>query len=133
MNAHQQSNHQNTGPTSERSFVQQLGELANFIDAIPTEFREEILLAVFHLHRSNEFSTGYTVTYVRSLFRCCLAARPGNRNSRVSLQGVDLPTVLEGLTPIVVAKDPAQTAIALNGLMDLMMYVSAMTTESHHN
>lgn len=133
MNDRQQSNHQDTDPTSERSFVQQLGELANFIDAIPAEFREEILLAVFHLHRSAEFSTGYTVTYVRLLFQCCLAARTGHKCSRVSLQGVDLPTVLEGVTPIVMAKDPAQVALALNGVMNLMTYVSAMAAESHPN
>ena len=123
--------HQNTVPTIQwTSNHEQLGELAIFIDAIPAEFREEILLAAFHLHPNAQFSSGYLVDYVRLLLQSCFVERTGNKKSRVSLQGIDLPSVLQALSPIATAEDPAHVALALNGLMNLMAYVSAMSAET---
>lgn len=112
---------------------QQFGELAMFIDAIPAEFREEILLAVFHLHSDRGFSESYFVDFVRTLFRACIAERISDTESHVSLQGVDYSTVRRGLSPFATAEDPVQVASALNALMNLLPFASTTSTEKCFN
>lgn len=104
---------------------QRFNELAIFIDAIPAEFREEILLAVFHLHPDGHFSAGYFVDFVRMLFHACIVERTGDKERQVSLHGVDYPTIRQGLSPFAAAEDPVQVASALNGLMNLLSFASA--------
>jgi hypothetical protein len=122
--------HQDALPNIQWSGDQQrFGELAIFIDAIPAEFREEILLAVFHLHPDGKFSATYFVNFVRTLFHSCLAERTGNKEGHISLQGVDCPTVQQGLSPFAAAEDPVQVASALNDLMNLLSFAPATSTE----
>lgn len=122
--------HINAVPTTQLSNDhQKFGELANFIDAIPAEIREEILLAAFQLHPYADFGACYFARFVRTLFHSCLAERTGNNESIASLHGVDLPTVRQGLSSLVAAEDPAQVASALNGLMDLLSFASAISAE----
>jgi hypothetical protein len=110
-------------PFLDSNDFRQQAEFALLLDAIPTEFREEIILAVLHLQSDQTFQESYLVNLSRQQLSDCLLEKTGSLPDLASLKSLDPLSVKRQLHPLIEAKDPAQVAIALSRFLDFLANV----------
>jgi hypothetical protein len=110
-------------PLPEASTSSQVSELAQLIDAIPSEYREDLLLAALRLSKSGVLTESYLVGVCREQLFDCLMQRTATMYDFAGLRQLDRNTIERQLHPFAVASDPAQVTIALCALLDFLIDV----------
>jgi len=107
-----------------------LAGLALLIDAIPAQFREDILRAALRVEPSNGFDESYLVGMVRTQLYDCLVEQTGELVSLAVFQSLNAAMLSRWLTPFSTAADPAEMTLAL---LDLLAFlVNTLKTASEH-
>ena len=109
---------------------QQVSELALLIDAIPVEYREDVLLAVLQVGTDDVLQKSHFVSLCRERLRECLAARTGTICNFKKLRQFDLTAVRQRIGALATAADPAEAMIALSELLRFL--IEALRLTGHH-
>jgi len=99
----------------------QLTDLALYIDAIPSEHREDVLLAVLRLATNKPLEQSYFVGSLRELLSDCFFQRTGTIHDLSMLRRLDRVGTERRLNLFTTAADPAQVTLALCGLLDFLI------------
>jgi hypothetical protein len=101
----------------------QIAALALFIDAIPAEFRQELLLAAL---KHQPHAKGDASALAEYLFVCLeeyFRERTGGILSMLTIQAIPSYVLMPRLTPFSRASDPAQVTIALMEFLDFVVKI----------
>jgi hypothetical protein len=99
----------------------QVAELAFLIDAMPPEFREEVLLSVLWLGTSNVFQESYLVSSIRNQLADCLIERTGTLHDLRAIDQLALVSIRRQLTAFTAASEITQIIVAIHTLLDLLV------------
>ena len=94
-----------------------LSEFACLVDAIPDRFRDAILTAAVANPSDHELGSRPFVVSVRGCLRECVHASLGFEVSNDCWEDEALDAVWQGLSRFSACKDPAQTQLAVCGLI----------------
>jgi len=97
-----------------------LAELALLVDAIPAEYRVDVLRAALRLDPTGSFETSYLVGTYRARLCDCLMLRTATVIDPRRFRRLDPRRIEARLATFAVAEDPAEVALALDRLMDLL-------------
>ena len=98
----------------------EVSELALLIDAIPLEYREDVLLAVLYLAENDSLEQSHFVSLYRERLQDCLLGMTGTSPNLQALRQSDRAAIRRRLTPLATAEDPAQVTVALCRLLDFL-------------
>jgi hypothetical protein len=99
----------------------QIAELAMFIDAIPANFRQEILIPALKYQSHAECDTSDLAGYLFASLSDYVSERTGNILDILIVQSIPNYVLTPRLAPLSRATDPAQVAIALVDFFDFVM------------
>lgn len=108
-------------PDSCMSGSVELSELALLIDAIPREYREDVLLAVLYLAESDILAQSHFVGLYRERLQDCLVEKTGTIHDLSALRQLGRIAIQRRLSLFKSAEDPAQVTVALCGLLDFLI------------
>lgn len=100
-----------------------VAELALLVDAIPPEYREDILLAALWLGTNKIFQESYMVGSLRSQLSECLLEETGTLHDFAAIQQFDPSVIERQLRPFAEAENPAQIMLAIHGLLSFLVNV----------
>lgn len=109
------------GSLSPSANSQQVAELALLIDALPTEYREDVLLAALQAGTDEFLQKSHFVGLYREGLRDCLAAMTGTICDFKRLRQFDLAAIRRRISPFETAADPAKVTIALTELLGFLI------------
>ena len=94
-----------------------VAELAVLIDAIPSEYRDDVLLAALWLGTNKTFQESYMVGSLRSQLCECLMEKTGTLHDFRTIRQFDRSVVERQLRPLRAAGNMDQIAIAIEALL----------------
>lgn len=106
-------------PVADREHPE-LAELALLIDAIPAEYRVDVLRAALRLDPNDSLEASYLVGTYRTRLCDCLTLRTATVVDPRRFRRLDQRAVENRLVPFAMAEDPAEVALALDKLMNLL-------------
>lgn len=110
-----------TSPLRRFSESQALARLALLVDALPLYCREALLQACLGFSPSEILTSSDLVTACRSLLLQCVAERLAVGVNVRWIRRIDPSALTTYVAPVVAAQDPAQTALALCDLVQVLV------------
>jgi hypothetical protein len=101
----------------------QVAELATLIDAMPSEYREDVLLAALRLGASTGFKESYLVSSTRDQLSDCLFEKTGTIHAFTALRAHDPSVIHRRLNIFTAAQDLTQVTHALCDLLAFLIDV----------
>lgn len=98
----------------------QVADLAVLIDAIPPEYREDVLLSVLWLGTSNVFQESYLVSSIRNQLCDCLMDRTGTLHDLTNVRQLARASIHRQVDSFTAATDLEQIALATHNLLDFL-------------
>ena len=98
----------------------QVAELAAMIDAMPSEYREDVLLAALRLAAIAVFQESYLVNSIRDQLSDCLFEKTGTIHDFTALRSHDPSVIHCRLNIFATAEGVTQVTHALCGLLEFL-------------
>ena len=98
----------------------QVTELAVLLDAIPPEYREDVLLAALWLGTNQTFQESYMVTSLRNQLCDCLMEWTSTLQNLKILRHPDRATLQRRLNQFTKARDMGQITFAIENLLEYL-------------
>ena len=98
----------------------QVAELALLLDAIPPEYREDVLLSVLWLGTSNVFQESYLVSSVRNQLCDCLMEKTGTLHDLKDVRQLAHAAIHRRLDAFTTATDLEQITLAIHSLLKFL-------------
>lgn len=95
-------------------------ELAVLVDAIPPEYREDVLLAALWRGTNKMFQESYMVTSLRNQLCDCLLEKTSTLHDLGMLRQLKHSIVEHKVRPFTTANDMEQIVIAIEGLLNCL-------------
>lgn len=98
----------------------QVAELALLIDAMPPEYREDVLLSVLWLGTSNVFQESYLVSSIRNQLCDCLMEKTGTLHDLKDVRQLAHAAIHRRLDAFTTATDLEQITLAIHSLLKFL-------------